>query len=142
MAIEEVAWLADLRSGDAARQIRALHAASPCSGSSELYERYMPQLHELKKAPRPQVRKVALHLDQGALEASAVADERASGFRRNRAGGWGREGEPRRKAVRLGLTVGPPVREDAHRPRSDLGLRRSRGGRDGGPHLRMALPVP
>ena len=106
MAVDEIAWLADLRSGDAARQIRALHAACPCSGSSCLYERYMPLLHELKKDPRPEVRRVALHLDEDALEVSAIADERAGGYRRNRPGGSGRAGQPRRPAVRLGLRDG------------------------------------
>lgn len=107
MATDEAAWLADLGSGDPVRQIRALHAACPCSGSSELYERYMPQLHELRKDPRPKVRRIALHLDEDALEVLAVADERASGFHRNRPGGWGSGGEPRRKSVRLGLRDGP-----------------------------------
>lgn len=107
IAIDEVAWLADRRSGDATRQTRALHAACPCSGSSELYERYMPQLHELKKDPRSAVRRVALDLVEDALDVSAMADEQGNGFRRNRPGGWGQEGEPRRKVVRLGLRDRP-----------------------------------
>ena len=107
MASDEAAWLDDLRSGDEARQIRALPAACPCSGSSRLYEQYMDELHELKKDPRPAVSRVARHLDEDALEVSAVAEERAGGYRRNRPGGGGRGGELRRKAVRYGFREGP-----------------------------------
>lgn len=102
MAIDEKAWRADLQSGDALRQVRAVHAA--CTGwGSLLYERCMPLPRALKKDPRPKVRRVALHLEGDALELTAVVDERASGFERNRRGGWGRRGEPRRTRVRLGL---------------------------------------
>ena len=115
MAIDEEAWLAELQSGDAARQIRALHRACPCSGSSRLYERYMPLLHAMKKDSRPEVRKVALHLEEDALQVSMMTDERWNGFRRNRPGGWGREGEPRSKRIRYGEALGRAERDAAGR---------------------------
>ena len=112
---DDHAWLADLQSGDPARQVRALHAACPCSGSSARYERYMPLLQEMKKDPRPEVRRVALHLDEDALEVTAVVDERANSFERNRPGGWGRRGEPRRRAVRYGDRDLPTLKRDRRR---------------------------
>ena len=118
--MDEGAWLADLQSGDSLRQVRALHAACPCSGSSLLYEQYMPLLHELKKDPRPEVRRVAIHLDEDALEVAVVADERANGFVRNRPGGWGRRREPRRKAVRYGDREMPADRRGRARKTSDV----------------------
>ena len=115
MPIDEEAWLADLQSGDAARQIWALHRACPCSGSSRLYERYMPQLHAMKKDRRPDVRRVALHLEEDALQVSMITDERWNGFRRNRPGGWGRKGEPHRKRIRYGEAAGRADRDAAGR---------------------------
>lgn len=118
--LDKGAWLADLQSGDLLRQVRALHAACPCSGSSRLYERYMPRLHGLKKDPRPEVRRVAIHLDEDAIEVAVVADERANGFVRNRPGGWGRRREPRRKAVRYGDREMPTDRRGRPRRTSDV----------------------
>ena len=100
------AWLSDLESDDESVVISALHSACPCSGSAELYQDFMPLLHRFKKDPRPRIRKVALHLEQDALEQLAVEDEVAGGFRRNRPGGNGRRGETRRAAVRQGLRYG------------------------------------
>lgn len=96
------AWLDDLESDDEALVKRALHAACPCSGSSELYEQYMVILHRFKKDPRPAVRKVAIHLEVDAMERLSMEDEWASGFVRNRPGGGGRRGEVRRPDLRTG----------------------------------------
>ena len=102
MAFDDQPWLAELHSDDPCRRVRALHAACTCTGSSRLFERYMPLLHEMTKDPNPQVRRVALHLEKDALELLAVEDERANGFRRNRPGGWGNRREPRRPSFRQG----------------------------------------
>ena len=95
-------WLEDLESSDPARVVSALHRACPCSGSAELYERYMPILERFKKDPRPEVRQVALHLEVDALEQLVRADERAGGFERNR-GGRRNGRELRRADLRYGL---------------------------------------
>lgn len=115
MVADEEAWLADLESGDAARQISALHRACPCSGSSQLYERYMPLLHGMKKDRRAEVRNVALHLEEDALQVSMMTDEGWNGFSRNRPGGWGRHGEPRSKRIRYGEATGREDRDAAGR---------------------------
>ncbi|MGH9224492.1 MAG: hypothetical protein ACRD2W_12100 [Acidimicrobiales bacterium] len=60
----------------------------PLFGFLVLDERYLPLLHEMKEDPDPKVRRVALHLEEDALEVSVVADERANDFERNRPGGW------------------------------------------------------
>src|SRR5438552_1804594 len=111
-------WLMDLASGDEATVIRALHQACPCTGSPLLYERYKHQLHALKKDPRPEVRKVALHLEVDALDQLRVHDEQANGFFRNRAGGWGRERELRRADLRQGVRE---PRRPNHRERRSTG---------------------
>ena len=93
-------WQVDLDSADEAEVVSALHAACPCTGSSETYEAYMVLLHRFKKDTRPGVRKVAIHLEVDALEELAKQDERASGWVRNRPGGNGRRGEARRPSAR------------------------------------------
>ncbi|MEY2469469.1 MAG: hypothetical protein QOF21_2167 [Actinomycetota bacterium] len=80
-------WLVELDSDDEATVISALHAACPCSGSSDRYERYLFILRRFEKDVRPAVRKTALHLQLDAFEELAKEDERADGFVRNRAGG-------------------------------------------------------
>lgn len=95
-------WKRDLHSGDEDRVVRALHAACPCSGSSARYEQYMSLLHQFKKDGRPKVKAVALHLDEDAFDRLRREDERANGFVRNRRGGNGRRGEPRKARVREG----------------------------------------
>ena len=93
-------WQARLRSNDERQVVSALHAACPCTGSSETYEADMAILQRFKKDPRPEVRKVALHLEVDALEELAKQDERACGWVRNRPGGNGRRGEAHRPSAR------------------------------------------
>ena len=93
-----------VESDDEAVVIRALHEACPCSGSAELYEEFMPLLQRFKKDKRAAVRAVALHLERDAMGQLKIQDEEANGFRRNRPGGNGRKGEPRKADVRQGFT--------------------------------------
>ncbi len=92
----EEAWKADLESDDEARVISALHEACPCTGSAELYEKFLPVLNRFKKDPRPKVRKVALHLEVDAFGRLRVDQEEAAGFVRNPAGGNGTHKHRRR----------------------------------------------
>lgn len=69
-------WLDDLESSDPAVVIAALHRACPCTGSAELYERFMPVLARFRKDPRPAVRDVALHLERDALDELQKQDGR------------------------------------------------------------------
>lgn len=93
-------WKADLESEDEARVISALHRACPCTGSAELYEKFLPLLNRFKKDPRPEVRKVALHLEVDAFSRLMLDEEEAAGFVRNRAGGNGGRKAPRRAHVK------------------------------------------
>lgn len=93
-------WKADLESDDESRVIAALHEACPCTGSAELYEKYMSLLNNFKKDARPAVRKVALHLEVDAFGQLREDEELGSGFVRNRPGGNGRRKESRRPHVR------------------------------------------
>jgi hypothetical protein len=102
IAHTDVDWRRDLASGDEERVVRALHGACPCSGSSTRYEQYMDLLHQFKKDPRPKVRAVALHLEEDAFDRLRREDERTNGFVRNRQGGNGRRGEPRKARVSEG----------------------------------------
>ena len=92
----------DLESADADVVVRALHAMCPCGGSPAAYERLMPIVQDLKKDPRPEVRAVAIHVELDALQHLAIADERANGWVRNRAGGNPRHREARRERQRYG----------------------------------------
>ena len=98
----EEQWRTDLESDDEARVISALHDACPCTGSAELYEKFLPILNKFKKDPRAAVRKVALHLEIDALGQLNKDEERGAGFLRNRPGGNGRRREIRRADVRYG----------------------------------------
>lgn len=89
-------WLARLSWGDEDTRIAALRSACPCNGSSRTYEDFMSLLAALKADPSPRVRQVALHLEYDALVHLRQADEDALGYRRNRPGGHGRRGQPRR----------------------------------------------
>ena len=93
-------WRADLESEDEARVISALHEACPCSGSAELYEKFMPVLNRFKKDPRAEVRKVALHLEEDAFGRLIKDEEEAAGWVRNRPGGDGGRKAPRRPHVK------------------------------------------
>lgn len=93
---------ADLESDDEARVITALHEACPCTGSAELYEKFLPVLNRFKKDSRPAVRKVALHLEVDAFGRLRVDEEEGAGFMRNRPGGNGRRKESRRPHARYG----------------------------------------
>ena len=97
-------WLQDLESDDERLVIRALHRSCPCSGSSALYEEFMPILARFKHDHRLEVRKVAIHLEVDALQRLAIEDERAAGWARNsprqrRVGGR----EVRRSDIRHGF---------------------------------------
>ena len=95
-------WLADIESADESRVVSALHDACPCSGSAALYQEFMALLHRFKKDARPEVRRVALHLEVDALDALRKEDEEAAGWVRNPPGGGGRRGRIRRVEIRQG----------------------------------------
>ena len=81
----------------------------------------MKELHRLKKDKRPAVRAVALHLDVDALGELKQEDERAAGFERNPAGGYGRRGTPKRADVREAFEsreawIRPGRRRDRRQP--------------------------
>ena len=94
----EADWKADLESEDEARVIAALHEACPCTGSAELYEKFLPVLNRFKKDPRPEVRKIALHLEEDAFGRLMKDEEEAAGFDRNRPGG--NRNSPRRPHIK------------------------------------------
>lgn len=96
-------WRADLESDDEARVVSALHEACPCSGSAELYEKFLPLLNRFKKDPRPEVRKVALHLEVDAFDRLRKDEEEAAGVVRNRPGGNDGRRNPRKPHVRDGV---------------------------------------
>lgn len=95
-------WKADLESDDEARVIAALHQACPCTGSAELYEKFLPVLNRFKKDQRAGVRKVALHLEVDAFDRLRVDEEEAVGVVRNRPGGNDGRRNARRPRVRDG----------------------------------------
>jgi hypothetical protein len=89
-------WLADLASPDERTRMRALRSACPCLGSSATYEEFMGIVAAMKKDPSPAVRRVAIHLEEDALDHLRQEDEHADGYFRNPPGGHGRRRQPSR----------------------------------------------
>ena len=99
-----------LRSPDEQARIKALHAVCPCAAGYELYERLRGEVRRLQKGPSPQVRAVALHVedDAGRIEEIEAGLDRAS-ERPEHAGrsgdrGWTAQWE-RRRATRYWLPL-------------------------------------
>jgi hypothetical protein len=74
------AVLDGFRSPDAQARARALHAICPCAAGFQLYEQLRDEVRRLQKDPSPQVRAIALHVEQdaGRIEEIEAALDRAA----------------------------------------------------------------